>query len=281
MVVLTVFIVGFAQMFYTLNLADAGDCMELIGGRALCTVLDSYVTIYLLFLGTPLIDTENGAEDDLSSRLLVLIVAFAAFLLLLVLNLVVLIVVEATKIDKDEVALDSYWGRALTFLYVGWDVTSFFACSPTLDSSPMGKRATRAKLCCPPNYLAMANRWNFHVLSVLGADTKKTKLWYLGCEGGSDSYVAFIARRILSVLLLAVWVAAGFLTCGLLWPPQIRRWLFRTPKPRSGYGDTSEALISGVRSEVFHLKLMSYGKLNDVQRDVRELKELLLAAVSG
>lgn len=274
-------------MFYTLSLtAPDGDCTELFGSRALCTVRDSYVTLYLLFLGTPLIDTDSGAEDNLSTGLVVLIVAFLALLLFLVLNLMVLIVVEATKLDMHEVALDSYWGRLLTFLYAVWDLTSCFARRRhTLHSSPMGKWATRAAVSRPPvkelNYSSLENRWNYNVLSVLGADTKRTNLWYLDCEGASESQVALFFRRIASVLVLAMWTAAGFLTCGLLWPPQIRRWMFRTVKSRNGSRDNLESstLISGVRCELLQLKLMSYGKLSDVQRDIRELHELLRAAV--
>jgi hypothetical protein len=89
---------------------------------------------------------------------------------------------------------------------------------------------------------------------------------------------------IVAIIALPLWVAIGALTLGLLWPPQLRRLVFRPFALNSGrtsYASRERASsnISAMRDEVRQLKLLGYERSGEIERELRELKELLYSAM--
>jgi hypothetical protein len=116
------------------------------------------------------------------------------------------------------------------------------------------------------------------MVALRGKDLKKQEKWYanLSCPSA--------AATILAIFVVPIWFALGIVSLGFLWPPQVRRWLFRPAgrierKRKVAAKDDSNAQVSLMRNEVMKLKLMSYERSGEVERELRELKELLYAAM--
>jgi hypothetical protein len=101
------------------------------------------------------------------------------------------------------------------------------------------------------------------------------------------------------LFLLPIWLILGFITLGLLWPPQIRRWLFcpcpigssssssSSTKTRrrissssssSHEDDLSRAKLSQLRSDIIDLKGISYDQNHRIQKDLELIKEIIFRA---
>ena len=135
---------------------------------------------------------------------------------------------------------------------------------------------------------------------------RQDKLWYAKTaqivasarqQGSFSSFQAMLAWLLwmVSIILVPIWLVLGFLTLGWMWPPQVRRWLFQ-PKVMgrqgrygsSSVGDAAAAgatmeytstQLSGMRTEMNNIKTMSYEQSGNIEREIRELKELLYYAM--
>jgi hypothetical protein len=140
---------------------------------------------------------------------------------------------------------------------------------------------------------------------------RQNKLWYTKTaqaaaasrqQGSFSSFQAILAWPlwIVSIILVPIWLLLGFLTLGWLWPPQVRRWLFQPKgfynvmgRHRGHHGGSSDGggdvvgatmeytstQLSGMRTEMNNIKTMSYEQSGNIEREIRELKELLYLAM--
>jgi len=258
-------VVAFAQMFYTRLQAD---CVEAIGVTTICTVRDAYRVVYMLLRGETLVN-EDGAPE--TSRDAAILVAF--FLLLFVLFLLALfvtLVLAAVQCDFEELALASYWEPKLAFVLSNND---YWCAGKKLRSGLSIEQRISAKL---------EMVWDLMIMSLMGVEPAKQSYWHSNCQQtGIQAWPLWIV----AVFVVPIWAVVGFFTLGLLWPPQLRRLVFR-PIGRSQRqvevslaAEQSAHQLAGMRSELMHLKAMSYERSGDVEREVRELKELLYLAM--
>ena len=98
-----------------------------------------------------------------------------------------------------------------------------------------------------------------------------------------------------ALFILPIWFALGLITLGLLWPPQIRRWLF-CPRPVGGTrvrkssrsrpyalngDDLVKTKLSKLRSELVDLKAITQDQSNQIQKDLGLIKDVLFRAMDG
>lgn len=254
----TALVVGFAQMFFTLNWTTPTDgCETVLGGRALCNVRDAYATVYLLLLGTPLVNTGDG--DELTNGTIALIAVFTFLLVLLLINLTISVVLETVEQDWNELAVANFWESKLVFHYL--TTTSNFSYNSTINNATKSMDNLTSNL------------WEGCMLSVYGSTENQPV----------SSSVQLLVRGTLSLLVIPVWFILGWTTLGLLWPPQVRSWLFRVQRNRrsshcSAFSGVNN--LATLRNDLLQLKTMSYDKSNSIEQQLFELRQIILGAVN-
>lgn len=252
--------VGFSQMFYTVRHIT---CAEDPGDSNLCSVRDSYMLVYFLMIGEPIVNMDNNTRTQ--SSVIILALLFATALLLLALSIMAMIVLGGSNCDYEELSL-AYWEPKLTFV--------IFAC---------GKESAffQSKLSA-----SLEVAWIVATDILSGRDGAKGTYWY-ACFSRKSAFVK-AGYWMVTVIIVPIWILAGLITFGLLWPPQVRRFLFRPQAGapfRQDRGNKSPpevyaSHLSSLRNELTQIRDMSYERSNDVQRDLRHLKEILHLATA-
>ena len=256
-----ILIVGFAQMFHTVAQLD---CDNILGGLGICSIRESYRLIYYLLMGEPVVDL--GAATEMANTMTVLVVLFTMGAFLLGLSMVSLVILVGSKWDFENVALESFWEPKLTFV--------LFTCRPTAGYSGA---STMSKF---------ENAWTI-LTNVLSCHNDVKGTYWYACFARKPALVKGFYWLVAAVFV-PLWFAAGLLSFGLLWPPQIRRRLFsptlgdesKTKNSGLSSAEFYAVQVSSMRNELSEIRDMTYERSNDVQREVRELKEILHLATS-
>lgn len=257
-----ILVVAFAQMFYTLLQID---CTDAIPVTTVCSVRDAYSIVYSLLRGEPIVSLEETGE--MSGEAIALVALCLFFFALLLLALFVTILIAASQFDFEDIAMSSYWEPKL----------SFILCMNELDCRTPSPSSWSQRLS-----VKLELAWDLMMLSLKGGKTKKEQHWY---ASPARSSWRSSPLWILAIFLVPIWFVLGCATLGLLWPPQLRRLIFR-PVGRSNKArrknmaaEESAAQVSRMRSEIVQLKAMSYERAGDIHREIRDLKELLFLAL--
>lgn len=273
----TALVVGFAQMFFTLSTTSTrGDCDIVFGGRALCTVRDSYNTVYLLLLGSPLIDMIDADDDEVTNGSIVLVATFIFLCVVFIINLVISVVVETSREAWEDAAAISFWESKLVFVYLTNEFSLCFPSSRSVDAARKHPHGTRTIPSC--NLISSESLgcyWEVCIAAIFGGP-QNCNLSNLRQPGNSRT------DRMLSLLILPIWLCLGVFTFGILWPPQVRSWLFRASRTRKMKGnnklDCSAHHFATIRNDLLQLKIMSYEKSKSTERQLHELQRLVFAA---
>ena len=257
-------VVGSAQCFYTLLQLE---CTDALGISPVCSVRDSYRVVYMLFRGEPVVDPTGTA--DFSTGAIVLVASVLGLFVVLLLALLVTILISASHLDFDLIALSSYWEPKLAFV---------------LSSADFGVSRTSRGGDEDHHYsftAKQARAWDVYVQTLLGGEPEKGANWF------ARPLHSKALTYIVAVFVVPIWILLGLATLGLLWPPQLRRWLFRPQlqiaKSRqsnsAGVAAKQTTTTSDIRNEIMQMKMMSYERSNDLENELRELKEMLRAAM--
>jgi hypothetical protein len=241
-----------------------------------------------MLLGTPLIDTTEETAYSLNSGSVVLISMFTALLVLFVVSLLTSVVSEAVRIDLDEVALGYFWEPKLNFAFMVDDLASCCSRSnkPRIDG--VSRRRLMENHSLGERFsTALEDAWTVVDYGIFGGERRRGNMWYVTfCSNKASPLVAW-ALRMSCLIIAPIWLILGLATCGLLWPPQVRRRLFRparasvrSSREANAAAEYSASQVAGMRGDVLQLKTMSYEKSNDVRQEIYELKELLYAAMA-
>jgi hypothetical protein len=252
-------IIAFAQCFYTLLHLD---CSDAIGVSPVCSVRDAYRVVYMLARGAPLVDPTG--EHALSTEAVLLLMSFLVIFAIFLLALLVTVLIGASQLDSDQIALNSYWEPKLAFSLSSGD---FGVVRQQHSDHKEGLEAKKAQM------------WDLFMLTIFGGEPAKGTNWY------TRPLPSKILGWLTAISVVPVWTIVGFFTLGLLWPPQLRHLLFRprgiSEKERIAQTtkEQSRPQISDIRGEIMQMKLMSYERSNEVEKQLRELKELLYTAM--
>jgi len=213
-------------------------------------------------MGEPIVDL--GSDTQIANSMLVLVALFSACMLLLGLGILSIAFVVGAKWDIDMVVLTSYWEPKLTFV--------LFNCPPKPSS-------TRRNVLS--NF---ENAWTIAMNILMAREDLKGSYWYACFTQKPASMKA--VYWLVTASFVPLWLLAGLLTFGVLWPPQVRRFLFRPSLGEtSNLGKESQAEdyaleVSKMRKELAQIRDMSFERSNDVQREVRDLKDILQLATA-
>mmetsp|Transcript_9421 Transcript_9421/g.14537 ORF Transcript_9421/g.14537 Transcript_9421/m.14537 type:complete len:1257 (+) Transcript_9421:193-3963(+) len=271
-----VFIIGFAQMFHTLSLNDTTvDCKVVLGSRPLCDVWDSYVAVYLLLLGTPLVDTIEPGKDDLSVSVIVLIASCSLLLILFIINMIISVVLGVIQLKWVTKVSARYWESKLVHLFI----------FKTISSSICGcgmrwQNRLNTQSAFVEEYLAncLENLWDACTSTLFGMPVTKIPSCFAVDILHKPGMTFFF--RLLIILCIPIWMFVGFITFGILWPPQVRRWFFR-PSCQSEYPGRDKvgfesSQFTSIQNELEQLKDMCYGETQQVHNEISELQKMIV-----
>ena len=241
-------------MFHTISFVD---CDNALGDSPLCSVRECYRLIYFLTVGEPIVDISG---EKLATAVSVLSALFLGFLILLILGTIAMLSLFGLSDDYESMAATCFWEPKLSCI--------LFA---------LRDDGSRSK----PSRLESTWTIAMHILS--GKADRKGTYWYACFTQKPKLFKLCI--WLAAALAVPIWLVIGLLTLGLLWPPQVRRFLFE-PSRRYRLGVNKpnsatcrdDAQIRSIRNELAQVRDLSYERSNDIQRDIRKLQEILRLA---
>jgi hypothetical protein len=211
---------------------------------------------------------EIGAEtryyDDLFAQILYILYGFVVVILLS--NVLIAIVTDSYEVVQNDRAAIVFWSNRLDFISemdgvasvvqrrifgTGKDSTS------ASTSMSMQEQANDAISVEASVYPGGSREWFREAWkSIVGLFEESP---YDENEHGHDSveFWVNVFYRVLALFIIPFWLFIGFVSVGILWPPQVREWLFVQ----------KETMAS--RSEIERKKLE---KLRIIQNDMKNLK---------
>jgi len=259
--------VAFAQMFYTLLQVD---CTGAVAVTTVCTVRDAYRVVYMLLLGEPLVDTTG--QDQMSFGAILLIAFFALFLILFLLSLLFTVFIAASHLDFDSISLGSFWEPKLA---------TFFSAEDIVGLSDKGTPGQGSSAGVSSLYSKLDGVWDLLAASLVGGQSRHRKHWH----ALPDSKFASVLLWIAAVVVLPIWFVVGAITLGSLWPPQLRRFVFRpmgycavSSRRTKNSAEQAAMQVTQMRNDIAELKMLSFERSGDLEREFQGLKGLLYAA---
>jgi ankyrin repeat protein len=256
-------IVGMSQALYTI-----GDC----GQDGMCTLSDAYTTVYWMVLGEPILSEES--EKGLSNGMIALMVSFTLLWIWWIVSVIVMSVTEAHQLDRRQIALRWYWEPKVALT--------------VLSGGRTGKKREKmiSKPSCTQRYcIEMEQIWQILVSALQGEENHSKHddtYWYSYFNRPSAIYLT----RLLALIVLPLWFVSGVATLGLLWPPQLRRWLFSTSiinnrkeKQHALEEKLTASKVSRLKGDLLSFKSITTEQNQMTQNDLQEIKELLYLAM--
>lgn len=254
-----------SQVLFTLE-----DCTD--GG--ICTLSEAYEFIYVTTIGNPAMADK---KYELSTEILAIVILVTILFLWWIVSVTATIVSEASKMDRQQLALTWYWEpkASLTVLTSTGNKNRKMTDSPTLVQQ----------------YCDISEKY-WHIFSCAVRGEQSDIFWDSWCF---RSTVTLVAAGFLALLILPIWFALGVVTLGLLWPPQIRRWMFSphpvgSPRARKNsrsrlYGPNEDDLmktkLSKLRSDLVDLKAITQDQSHQIQKDLGLIKDALFRAMDA
>jgi len=268
-IVLTACTIASMQMVYIIHSRDATDnqCLYKEGsanGESLeiCSLWDSFKIVYLLVIGEGFL----GAEASSGDSTIVVLLIFVVVVFILILHTISLYILNAQMKGASSVMVDSYWSPILVHVLLMQNLKKTFCCARNREKS-MPSRAE-----------AM---WDYMIFSFSDVDIKDTKWWYLQQDlGGSHLFGKKWFVRSVGFIFIPIWIFFGTITLGILWPPQVRQWIFEL-----GIGNEDNINIlnahtvpeeisqrSVLQSDVANMKIMLYDRFQVIEKELSQLK---------
>ena len=255
-------------MFYTLLFIDCSETS--FTSTTVCGVQDAYRVIYALVRGETLLNLQgdNDDEEEMSSEAVALITVFLFLLFVLAVAFLVYILLGVSLLDPDQIASQYFWEPKMLYVFTSGDLQ--------VDSSISTERRDGGF------YRFLAHAWDTLTFPWTGGNIKNSQNWY--SSSARSSALAWLFGC-LAIVVLPMWILLGGVTMGLLWPPQVRRWIFRpsrlyeSRRSSKQMSEQSTMTLLDARREIAQLKEMSYEKSSGVERELKGLKELLLSAM--
>lgn len=305
-------IVAFAQMFYTrfqlecfLNYFGLGGTDDYYRGTSsetttntatpppVCTVRDSYRVVYLLLRGDHSAFPENGVDSEQhDNETAVLISLLIFFFIVLLIACLTAILLSTFSLDYDKIGRSFFWDPKLAFIIATLVTREETSVDDSRSSSENGiTRSTQTNLDTTTIWLE--KNWEMYMNVLVGGEIRNRMFWYANRSSTSCWLNILgwpILGKIAAALIILLWIVTGLFTLGLLWPPQVRRFLFRptkgceyemnTKSNRNSSLDLQEnSRLYGLHNELYQIKLMSYSQSISLERDLNDMKDLFSFAL--
>jgi len=314
MVSLGVILFAFAQSFYyvfsmTPSCPRDPTTGELYGQwdyeNPHCTFGRSLLKVYTMILGE-IGDTTRFYKESTVSQVLYVLYAFLVVILLA--NVLIAIVTDSYGIIKNERAAMVFWSNRLDFVAemdaISNAVNLIVTCGAV---RPLPSRSYHA----PPDGMAAREGWRGGSHDDQTTATDKTKGPSSPFRSGWDALMSlfdpnlfkenevsslsidfwcYIALRIfVALFVIPLWILAGFVTAGWLWPPQVREFLFAQRRAAVSRADIAEEVknevtklkteLTDLRVELKHEMKKDKNGLSDMKSDLDSVQDDVLADV--
>jgi hypothetical protein len=262
-----VILLAFAQMFYIvyvytpvcdidqLEVEEKNEC-----DFPHCSFANSLLKVYTMMMG------EIGGEERYQNSVVaeILYVMYAFLVVILLSNVLIAIVTDSYEIVQNDRAAIVFWSNRLDFVaeidavsygirnrlgvlddYNGEGGIGNVQEGPGRDSYRKKKKKSSKRIFAD-GWRNLVQLFDQHLYDDVDINPTNVDFW---------CYVLF--RALAVIFIIPLWIVAGLVTAGWLWPPQIREWLFIQ----------KETAIS--RSDLEKQKLE---QLKEIQNDIKSLK---------
>jgi hypothetical protein len=215
-----------------------------------CNAWDSFLAVYTMLLG----EVDETVFGD-NTTALVLFVIFVLLVVILLANVLIAIVTDSYKVIRDNRAAIVFWTNRLDFI-------------AQIDAIASGPWKSRLKgllgLQKEDTSFDKNNSYQYFEATfgkALWNDIVELFEHEMLVEDGifTLDFVLCMILRMVALLLVPLWILAGALSAGLLWPPQIRERLFVSAiinhNSKSEQEETlRKTQIENLRGEIAQLK---------------------------
>jgi hypothetical protein len=250
-------VIATSQILYTLE-----DCTDV----GVCSISRAYIVVYHMMLGEPVVSEDFQFSRSLS----MIVVVFTMLGIWWILSALAMIVVESNRLDRQQLAVVWYWEPKilLTAMTVG-------RLSGKISDTP-----SLVERWCN----TMEVSWNMLLSALRGEESIQT--WSMCCLRSKSCRVT---TGFVSLFLVPLWLALGLATVGLLWPPQVRRWVFTAVGAKGKFrcrqsvsstdNELTRSKLSQLRADVVELKAITYDQHYQIQKNLGFLKDVIFRAV--
>jgi hypothetical protein len=253
-------VIATSQVLYTLDDCTAG---------GICSISDAYTVVYYMILGEPVLS--DGS--DFARNITVVMGVFTVLWIWWLFSAIAMTISEAFHLDRRQLALAWYW-------------------EPKVTLTIMATSGNDRKFSETPSFMEqycddMEVMWDVLFSALRGEQSDG--YWDAWCM---RSKMSTFLTGILALFVIPLWLTVGLFTLGLLWPPQVRRWVFRPSdassgpfRRHSGNNVTPEedgltrAKLSQLRGDIIELKAVAYDQNYNIQKDLGFLKDVIYRAV--
>lgn len=281
LVCLMIILIAFSRMFFTLFYETSyctdqkNQTQEEINAALVCDEYevkywchswDSFLRVYTMLLGE--------VDDTIYNNNTFAIILFVIFMLLVVIllaNVLIAIVTDSYKIIQDQRAAIVFWTNRLDYI----------AQMDAIANGPWKSRVRRL--------FGMSEVDRSHNVEVtFGKDVWKalTDLFEYEPDEGvlSFEFFCYMILRICALVIMPLWILAGALVAGWLWPPQVREKLFtQVVSKHSSESEKEEELrktqvqrlkveIDGLKDELMQELAMDRTQVVQIKSSVAERK---------
>lgn len=247
-------------MFHTLLQIDCGAD---INSSVACTTRETYRMAYLLLRGEDI--TSFDSDTNLSPELIVMVTFIVILALLIFIGLLASIFLSVLQLDAERITQNTFWESKLSFVLAvnDWDI---------------GLQSLWGNWVCDG---ILEKYWNSMASNISGINQGTHNV----TRDPKRNSLTVVMLWLISITLVPIWLIVGVISLGLLWPPQVRKALFRPfevdhfhqeQKKRENYNRFQD---DAIRDELLKIKVMSVEQSKHLEDDVREIKQLLLAAM--
>lgn len=242
----------------------------------------SILRIYTMFLGEvneytflhgPNADPNNTEADDFVDKSLLQIVIYAFFMFLIVIllaNVLIAIVTDSYKVIQDQRAAIVFWTNRLDFI----------AQMDAVANGPWKKKLRKIFGLSNKKDKDTSSKSNFgyslwkRFMDILYEDEVDESLLSF------EFYCYSIMRLVLILFIIPAWFLIGLATAGILWPPQVRAYLFASNITKASEAEKEDELrknaIFNLQGEIDALKEELLQELAIDRTQVVQMKSLVV-----
>ncbi len=269
--VLLIVLVSFMQMIYVTQRKSLGYESPCIGQSdeglsEVCNIWDSVKIPYYLATGKELYTSGQTASSELATNFLIVL----TIIFILLVHSISTTVLNMNKYTDAEKIVGFFWLPMLTHLLLVQDICNL--CFFRLRKRDFGDQESAF------GQRRLGYTWEFVCASFECAQLKNTKWGYFQRDLGSYHLLTnTIFVRFVGVFLIPIWLMLGLLTLGILWPPQVRRWLFTWSLEDNCYKTISKEVkyttpTMMLQEDVARMKGMVFERFHDMQSELHNIK---------
>lgn len=280
---LLVILLAFAQMFFIVY-AESPYCQCTNDNPDAdrfphCTFMESMLKVYTMLMG----EIGNEMRYSTSYVALILYYLFTFLVVILLSNVLIAIVTDSYGVIKNERAAMVFWSNRLDFIAemdAILNVGSWFhkfvrrsddvagvpaAVQENPDGSPVASGAAEK-----PSIAKFRHGWS----SILNLFDSQLYDSYDVPPSSFEFWCHFLVRVAVVLVVIPAWLIVGLCTAGVLWPPQIREYLFKQRKVAISRADIAEQVTVQIKELKDELKTLRAEVKSEMKSDRREFSQV-------